>query len=423
MPDYTEIKNKLSRIESLERELNLKQLQINRLLNITQAINNNVSAEGLFSMYQSFLGWEIGINKMMLYIKEEEDWVCPTHIGIDEKLTKLDITDMLPKYTRLKNLEKSDHPLIQEFDVVIPVKHKEMPIAYVFIGGFSEEEDMYSKVQFITTITNVIAVAIENKRLFKRQLEQERLKREMELASDMQRMLIPKILPKTSCYELASIYQPQLGVGGDYFDFIESEDGKIIFCVGDISGKGLAAALLMANFQAIFHTLLHKRTSLKEFVVDLNKSVNLITRGDRFITLFVAEYDKKTKKLSYVNAGHYPPLWVAAGEVTSLRKGCTILGPFEELPEIEVGHVQLETDEALILTFTDGLTDLQNEHGAYFGEPVLNEFAAKHYRSSAYEFNTKLMAQIEKFRGKQAFPDDITILTCKVYNTRITDEG
>ena len=263
----------------------------------------------------------------------------------------------------------------------------------------------------------MIAVAIENKRLFKRQLEQERLKREMELASDMQRMLIPKILPKTSYYELSSIYQPQLGVGGDYFDFIETDEGKIIFCVGDISGKGLAAALLMANFQAIFHTLLHKRTALKEFVIDLNKSVNLITRGERFITLFVAEYDKASKKLSYVNAGHYPPLYVTDKQVESLKKGCTILGPFEELPEIEVGTVIIDSKEALILTFTDGLTDLQNEEGEFFGEPILNEFAVNAFNSSANEFNNKLMEKIENFRGKQAFPDDITILTCKVYNT------
>lgn len=417
MPDYLEIKNKLSRIESLEQDLNLKQLQINRLLNITQAINNNVSADGLFSMYQSFLGWEIGIGKMMLYVKEEQVWFCATSIGIDEKLKSVDITNILPKYTKLKYLDDSDNPLINEFDVVIPVKHKEEAIAYVFIGGFNDEEDIYSKVQFITTITNVIAVAIENKRLFKRQLEQERLKREMELASDMQRMLIPKLLPKTKFYELSSIYQPQLGVGGDYFDFIESEDGKIIFCVGDISGKGLAAALLMANFQAIFHTLLNKKMALKEFVIDLNKSVNLITRGERFITLFVAEYDQVNKQLSYVNAGHYPPLYVTENEVIPLTTGCTILGPFEALPEIEVGSVELKTEQALILTFTDGLTDLQNEEGAYFGEPIINEFAAEHYDYSAYEFNSKLMEKIENFRGKQAFPDDITILTCKVYNT------
>ena len=110
-------------------------------------------------------------------------------------------------------------------------------------------------------------------------------------------------------------------------------------------------------------------------------------------------------------------LYVTGNEVKPLTVGCTILGPFIELPEIEVGSVTLDTDEALILTFTDGLTDLQNEDGEYFGEPILNDFAATHHKRSAYEFNTKLMEKIENFRGKQAFPDDITILTCKVYNT------
>lgn len=94
------------------------------------------------------------------------------------------------------NLEGETHSLVSVFDVVIPVRHKDLPIAYVFIGGFNEEEDMYNKIQLITTITNVIAVAIENKRLFKRQLEQERLRKEMELAAEVQQMLIPKTSPK-----------------------------------------------------------------------------------------------------------------------------------------------------------------------------------------------------------------------------------
>ena len=268
MSSFSEIKRGLSNLEALERELNLKHLQINRLLNITQAINNNVSAEGLFNMYNSFLSWEIGVKKMALFVKNEEEWLCATSIGIPIELLEIDITSRLTKYNRLNNVEGSDHPLIKEFDVVIPVRHKDLPIAYVFIGGFSEDEDMYNKVQFITTITNIIAVAIENKRLFKRQLEQERFKREMELAGEMQKMLIPNDLPHKDCYELASIYKPHLGVGGDYFDFIEFTDGKIVFCVGGISGKGIAAALLMANFQANFHTLINKRTNLDEFIRD-----------------------------------------------------------------------------------------------------------------------------------------------------------
>ena len=414
MSGFSKIRDKLSGIEALERELNLKQLQVNRLLNITQAINNNVSAEGLFEMYKSFLGWEIGVKKMALFVKEEHEWSCASAIGIDNEVLEVDVSDQLTKYTRLNNVEDSEHPLIKEFDVVIPVRHKEHPIAYVFIGGFGEDEDMYNKVQFITTITNVIAVAIENKRLFKRQLEQERLKREMELASEMQRMLIPEVMPSKSFYELASIYKPHLGVGGDYFDFIEFDDGKVVFCIGDISGKGVAAALLMANFQANFHTLINKRTSLDEFIHDLNKSVNLITKGDRFITFFIAEYDTNDQTLRYVNAGHNPPVLVTESTVFLLNQGCTILGSFQELPAVDIGTLNL-SEEAIILTFTDGLTDLKNGDGEFLDEPVLYEFVKKHYTKPAATFNSLLMEHIEAFKGNQVYPDDFTVLTCKIH--------
>ncbi|MCP3931833.1 MAG: PP2C family protein-serine/threonine phosphatase [Bacteroidetes bacterium] len=414
MPRFSEIKKSLSKIEALERELNLKQLQINRLLNITQATNNNVSASGLFEMYNSFLSWEIGVKKMALYVREEEKWICATSIGISDRLLQMDISRRFGNYTRLDNLENTDHPLINEFDVVIPVRHKELPIAYVFIGGFGEEEDMYNKVQFITTITNVIAVAIENKRLFNRQLEQERLKREMELASEMQHMLIPSTLPSNEHYEFASIYKPHLGVGGDYFDFIEFDDGKITFCVGDISGKGVAAALLMANFQANFHTLINKRSPLEEFVRDLNLSINRITNGDRFITFFVAEYDTNSRILKYINAGHNPPVLVKSGIAYLLDKGCTILGSFQELPKIEIGEIPIK-GEAMILTYTDGLTDIKNEEGDYLKEKTIQEFVRKNYRMSVVQFNRLLMEHTESFRGNQIYPDDFTVLTCKIF--------
>ncbi len=400
--------------EELERELNLKQLQINSLLNITQAINDNVSVDGLFNMYKSFLSWEIGVKKMALYVLKDGEWICASSIGIKANLLEIDISDKLPTYTRLKNVEEENHELIREFDVVIPVRHKNEAISYVFIGGFSEEEDMYSKVQFITTITNVIAVAIENKRLFKRQLEQERLKREMELASEMQRMLIPKNLPSKDCYELASIYKPHLGVGGDYFDFIEFADGKIVFCVGDISGKGVAAALLMANFQANFHTLINKRTELDEFIRDLNTSVHLITQGERFITFFIAEYDINTRQLNYVNAGHNPPVLVANGNLHLLKEGCTILGSFTELPSFKVGSLKVE-EEAVILSFTDGLSDIKNRQDEFLSDELIYGFVQKHYRLSASSFNQKLLEVIEQFKGEETYPDDFTVLTCKIF--------
>ncbi len=418
MAKYSDIKKGLSSLDALERELNLKQLQINRLLNITQAINDNVSANGLYNMYNSFLSWEMGVKKMALYIKKNDQWECASQIGLDDKLLAEDISAKLLQYQRLKNLEdEKNHPLISQFDIVIPVMHKQSAIAYTFIGGFSENEDMYSKVQFITTITNVIAVAIENKRLFKRQLEQERLKREMELASEMQHMLIPSKLPQTNAYELASIYKPHLGVGGDYFDFIDFEDGDFVFCIADISGKGMAAALLMANFQAIFHVLIHQKKPLDQFVRDLNQSLFRITLGEKFLTFFVARYDRKRQELDYVNAGHNPPMLVMNGQLTNLREGSTILGSFKELPAVHVGHQQLAED-ALILTFTDGLTDIQNEKEDYFDEHRLQNFVQEHHQHTAQNFNRELLKKIEQFKGKQTYPDDFTVLTCKIFQNQ-----
>jgi sigma-B regulation protein RsbU (phosphoserine phosphatase) len=414
MASLSDIRKELGTVKELERELNLKQVQVNRLLGITQAINNNTKALKLFEMYSSFLNYEMGVRKMALFFKEETGWQCKASVGVKESLLTIDISDRLEEYVKLHKLEDVEHPLISEFELVIPVLHKKLALAYVFIGGFSEEEDMYSKVQFITTLTNIIAVAIENKRLFKRQLEQERLKREMELASEMQRMLIPESYPCCKQYELASIYKPQMGVGGDYYDYLELGDDRFAFCIGDISGKGVAAALLMSNFQATFHSLIHVRSNLADLIRALNLSVQRITKGEKFITFFVAEYDLPNRMLYYVNAGHNPPILATEGKIHRLDKGCTILGAFKEIKDLEIGSIHIPSS-AMILAFTDGLIDIKNAEGEFMDDHFDREFVLKHADLSAEAFNQQLLNKIEKFKGEQSYPDDFTVLTCKFF--------
>ena len=415
MSEFSNIKKGLSKIESLERELHLKQLQINRLLTITQAINDNIAESGLYEMYHSFLSWEMEVKKMALYVSIDGKWTCPTHIGIAPELIKMDIADKLQHYQRMKNLEEDkDHPLIEEFDIVIPVLHKSTPIAYTFIGGFGNDDDMYQQIQFITTITNVIAVAIENKRLFKRQIVQERFKKEMELAIEIQQMLIPSVLPQGDDYEFSSIYKPHLGVGGDYFDFVDLDEDTFAFCIADISGKGVSAALLMANFQANFKVLIKKRENFHSLIQELNQAVIRITNGDKFLTFFVGEYDKITKELTYVNAGHNPPVMINDDKVTLLQQGCTILGSFPKIPTIEVGKEIIEPG-TMIVTYTDGITDVQNKADDYFDEKLLIKFAIEHHHLTANLFNEKLMDTIDEFKKDEVYPDDITVLTCKIF--------
>jgi phosphoserine phosphatase RsbU/P len=415
MAALTDVGRTMSRIEKLEREVNLKQLQINSLLTITQAINENVPVDGLYNMYTSFLKMEIGIRKMTLLFRADNGWECVASLSTDLGLLhENDIAPALAKFRNKQSVESSEHPFIKQFDLVLPVWHKDTPIAYVFIGGFEDEDDVYNKVQFVTTITNVIAVAIENKRLFKQQISQELLNREVELAAEIQRTLVPFHLPASEHYQLSSIYKPHFAVGGDYYDVVEFPGEGLVFCIADITGKGVPAALLMANFQANFRTLVARRVPLDEIIHEMNAAVFRITQGDRFITMFLARYDLATSTLHYYNAGHTPPILLTEGGAQRLKNGSTVLGWLPELPFLEDGHVHLDSD-TLLFTFTDGLTDVHNRNQVAFGEDRILDFLQANANLHAKELNTKLLAHIEAYCEREAYPDDITVLTCKLF--------
>lgn len=415
MNELRSISKHLTALTTLEKSLHLKQMQISGLLAITKGIGMNHPAADLFSEYKSFLDWVLGVKSMLLFVRENNRWGLASSLRVPEALLKIDIVDKLASYLELQNIEGNEHPLIKNFDVVIPIHHKDQQIAYVFVGGFlSEDDDIFDKVQIITAITQIIAVAIENKSLFKSQIDKERLNHEMELAAEVQKMLIPKKLPISKNYEFDSIYKPKLGVGGDYFDYIQFDDGKLVFCVGDFTGKGVSAALLMSNFQANFHTLINKRTALDPFIRDLNSTVFRLTEGERFITFFIAEYDIYSHSLTYINAGHNPPFLLNGNRLIELKDGCILLGPFPKIPHIDTGFIELDKDApSMILTYTDGITDIINENGEYFNETYLKDFLLKNKDLNVSNFNEQLNIFIDTFKGAESYPDDFTVLTGK----------
>lgn len=399
-------------LEKLEKELSLKQLQIKSLLTITQAINDNISSDGLYDMYRSFLSWEMGIEKMSLFVISDNGWIQPCHINYEN----VDITELISyikPYKRLHTVKKDDAQMLQEFDIIIPVYHKSMPIAYSLIGGIKESSDLYNKIQFITTITNIIAVAIENKRLFKRQLEQEKLQHELKLAQDMQQMLIPSNLPKEDRYQISEIYQPHSDVGGDYIDFIPFSEHRFALCIADISGKGVAAAILMASFQAKLQSLIHQYRDLETFIIALNQSLYKTNKSDKYVTFFVVEIDTEEQTLRYINAGHYPPILYNDGKIIKLDKGSTFLGVFENLPMVKEERIAYKPG-ALLLSFTDGLAELKNEHGDFFDDEKIITFIKSHATNDTESFNEKLLEKIENFKGQTNYEDDVAILTCKL---------
>jgi sigma-B regulation protein RsbU (phosphoserine phosphatase) len=277
------------------------------------------------------------------------------------------------------------------------------------------DEDVYEPIRFVSAISNIIAVAIENKRLFKKQLEQERLKRDLELAVQVQNMLIPKDLPSNNQFEFSGIYHPHDSVGGDYYDFLELNDKELAFCIADISGKGISAALIMSNFQATLQLLINRKTlSVIEFADLLNQKVIKTTKGERFITFFLARYHKTKKRLRYLNAGHNAPIMISGGKVQRLDKGCILLGAFHKIPKIEMGEIYLD-DDAFFLLYTDGLTDLRNHEGDYFDDEKVIEFASANNHLPVKNFNEKLLETVNNFRGDEQFPDDISFLSGRIF--------
>src|SRR5688572_8559527 len=205
-------------IAQLEKQLHIKQLQVSSLLEVTQAINNNLPVNKLFRIYEFVLRAQIQVSRLLVFTFHDDFQVICRYgtDNIDEK----QILEAVKGFRKVTYLN-GDNPLLNGFDIVIPVYHKEQPLAFALLE--MPEDDPYEKldekIKFIQTITNIIAVAVENKKLFKKQLEQEKMKREMELAGQVQSMLIPAKLPDNEHIQMSAVYLPHANIGGDYYDF------------------------------------------------------------------------------------------------------------------------------------------------------------------------------------------------------------
>jgi sigma-B regulation protein RsbU (phosphoserine phosphatase) len=412
-PFVTDVDTKMSHFERL---LTIKQLQINSLLEVSQAINNNFSISALFRIYEFILRAQMGINGLLVYVKNS-DWDCVCATGVDPELkNKITVTrDLLP-YKSITILRNFTNKSLNQFDILIPVFHKDIPLAYVLIDDLraDDTDTIEEKLKFVQTITNIVMVAVENKRLFSSQIQQEVMKKELEFAAQMQAMLVPTDLPNDDKIEVASVYMPHHEIGGDYFDFLKLSENDVAFTIGDISGKGIAAALLMANFQGYLRTQMLEANDLKILIESLNDKVSNITKGDKFITLFLGVFNYETRVLRYVNAGHNPPILYNQNTFSELETGCTLLGMFEDLPFINVGEVVLDK-EAVLINYTDGLIDFENEKGEFFSLERLMAFFESNHQMPITDFNKKLMEYVNDYKGEGTFVDDITILSCRFH--------
>ena len=403
------------RLGQTERLLAIKQQQIDSLLEITRAVNNNMPITALSRIYENILHAQLAVSKIALFINEKDDtWICITPGELPDTVLSYPVHKNFSKHSFIMPVAAFKDEILNGFEYLIPVTHKKEPIGYVLIGPFGNEQSdtKEEKLKFIQTITNIIVVANENKKLFKSQLDQVVMQKELKLAADMQSMLVPSKLPNNEKIEAAAFYKPHKNIGGDYYDLVTISEHEFAFCISDISGKGIPAALLMANFQANLRTLITRKYQLPQFIDILNGKVGEITKGEKFITLFIATYNTQTRILTYVNAGHNPSILYNKGEVQLLDQGCTILGMFENLPYVNFGEVKVEPG-SLIVNYTDGLSEAADNNGTMFEVEGLVKYIEGHHELDLTEFNTKLIDTVIAYKQDTEFDDDITLLTLR----------
>ncbi|MFV0388405.1 MAG: SpoIIE family protein phosphatase [Pyrinomonadaceae bacterium] len=272
---------------------------------------------------------------------------------------------------------------------------------------FTEEH-----LNILTTLASVASIRVANARLLDEGLEKQRLEHELALATEIQQRFQPSAPPLIQGYEFQGISFACYEIGGDYYDFIARKNGKMLVALGDVSGKGTAAALLMSSLHAAIHAQAVANRSLEEIVCSVNDYLSFNTPSNRFVTFFVGELDPETGEMPYINAGHNPPLIARnTGVVNELDSGGFPLGIMPGT-EYDLGKISLASGDGLVV-FSDGVSEATNIEGEEFGVERLTEVVRGNLHRSASGIRDKIESALSGFTKTAAANDDITMVIVK----------
>jgi sigma-B regulation protein RsbU (phosphoserine phosphatase) len=271
-----------------------------------------------------------------------------------------------------------------------------------------------------TTVGAVLLAALYRLRLELRasQNELSRKQAELSFALEVQRALFPRTLPSGFGLEFAAVCIPARGISGDYYDVMELPDGKLVFAIADISGKGISAAILMANLQAVMRTLAHTGKSPKEVCSSLNRHLHQVTDAAKFATFFYAEWDIAERTLTYINAGHHLPRIKGSCHERPDKGGL----PLGILPNYDypVGEVSLEPGDVMVL-YSDGITEAENEDGEEFGEARLSAIIGAYCKEPLPEIQRQILLGVRNWAGNEP-SDDMTLLIVRAQQPEMEEK-
>src|SRR5687767_9647544 len=282
-------------------------------------------------------------------------------------------------------------------------------------GGHDFVQKPWDNPRLLETVRTQIELGRQRRRETSLEAESRKVSKkfeeEMAEAEQIQRGLLPKQLPTINGIEVSVAWRPARAVGGDYFDVLKFGDHHTGICIADVAGKGMPAALLMSNVQAVLKSFASERIGPGELCASVNNVIceNIVL--NRFISCFYALVDSEKRTLAYANAGHFPPMLVRDGRCLRLTEGGPVLGVFCQ-HKYEQEEIEIQSGDCLVL-FTDGVTEACNANGDEFGEARLRELLIAGQKFSATELQEKIMTAVTEF-ADGSFDDDVTLMVLRV---------
>jgi len=314
---------------------------------------------------------------------------------------------------RFKFSNEAEFPVKTLLSVPMSLKGRMIGLLTLFNkkseSGFSSDDQ-----RLLSIIAAQSAHVIEHARLLQKEQELFKLEEEYRMAKEIQLNILPKQIPIIEGYDISALNISAKDVGGDYYDFINLRGSRIAICLGDITGKGLPAAMLMANLQATLRGQALTQKNVSEIIKNSNELLFNSTAENRFATLIFGELNYVKHTLTYCNAGHDAPISILNDEITRLTEGGLLMGCFD-FAEFEQKDKQIEPGE-LLLIFSDGVTEAMNENNEEFGKERLISILKTSTNSTSKEIIDKIVDAINVHSSKVEQSDDITLMLIKRNN-------
>lgn len=413
----------VTEIQLVNRKLDRKIQELNTLFDLGKEFGALLDPDKLVRLFVFSLLGQIGVSRYLISLRDGSDMKVAAS-RLDGPAPQSEFLMML---TSVKAASGVDDMIVKHavdvretltslgVKVVVPMQTQGEAKGVILLGEkLSREEFSDADLEFLSSLANLAVISLENARLFQDAIEKQKLEDELVIAREIQKGLLPSIIPTIHGIEIAASNISSKQVGGDYYDVLPIDEHRFIIAIGDVSGKGTPAALLMANLQATIRALAPLNLPLSEFTHRVNDLMCNNTGGNKFVTFFWGIIDDRTKVLTYVNAGHnYPLLLHADGSVERLDKGGMILGVMRSTLPYEQGLIQLHRDDLLVL-FTDGVSEAMTKDSVEYGEERLEQLLPSICHLAAQEITDAIYKDVQQHAKGAPQSDDITMMVVKI---------